>query len=87
MFPEDRFRTLDCLTYLASFENATNLSPPFFNHILFLGRTNEFKTLSMISLFKADQASPPLWPSIALESHSLAMWCRLSWTLLSFYLF
>lgn len=85
MFPEGRFRTFDCLTYLASFENATNLS--FFPHILFfLGRANEFKTLSVTSLFKAEQASPPQRPSITLESHSLAMWYRLSWTFPSFYL-
>lgn len=87
MFPEGRIRTLYCLTYLTSFENAANLSFfSFFTHILFLSRTNEFKTLSMTSLFKAAQASPPQWPSNSLGPHSLAMWYRLSLTFLGFYL-
>lgn len=83
MFPEDRIRTLYCLTYLTSFENAANLSFCFLP--LFLGRTDEFKTLSMTPFFKAEQASL----SSALQllgPHSLAMQCRLSLNFLGFYL-
>lgn len=83
MFPRGRVRTPGCLTYLISFENPANLS--FFFSFLptsfFLGRTNEFKTLSMTSLFKAHQTSPPHWPLDSSEPHSSAMWCRLSLTL------
>lgn len=87
MFPGGRIRTLYCLTYLTSFENTANLSFFFlFTHIPFLGRTNEFKTLSMTSLFKADRASPPQWPSISLGSHYSAMQCRLPLSFLGFYL-
>lgn len=56
MFPEDRIRTLYHLTYLTSFENDANLSFFLFHPHPFIGRTDEFKTLSMTSFFKAEQA-------------------------------
>lgn len=34
----------------------------FFICILFLGRTNEFRTLNVTSFLKADPVSPPQWP-------------------------
>lgn len=84
MFLRGRIRTLDCLTYLTSFENAANLSFLFFSYPypFFFSKAGLMSLKHWAWLHSSKQIRPlhSQWPPSSSEPHCLTMWYRLSLT-------